>query len=312
MALVPKGFPGGTLHPGDILVSNFDGSSGKQGTGRTVVSVSPTGTIKFFFAAPRSVGPAGLTAALVALRSGVVVVGSMPTTDGTSKTVRPGGLFFIGRSGHVLSYLQDSTFLDGPWDMTANERNPSKPVLYISNVLNGVITRLNLDVKHGKPTVESMTSIGAFPWRPDPAALEVGPTGLALSSDGRSLYVADTDRNEIRVLHDPAAAKGGFGGSGRVVASGRPLEGPLGLTWAPNGDLIASNGDAAGPAHNKTNINEVVEVNPATGRFVAVRQLDISGTPGAIFGVAVARLHGGESLVYVDDNTNTLDARRAM
>ena len=44
VAFVPQGFPtGGTLNPGDILVSNFNNTANQQGTGTTIVDVTPNG-----------------------------------------------------------------------------------------------------------------------------------------------------------------------------------------------------------------------------------------------------------------------------
>jgi hypothetical protein len=46
VAFVPKGFPaGGLLNPGDLLVSNFNNNQTLQGTGTTIVRVTPTGTV---------------------------------------------------------------------------------------------------------------------------------------------------------------------------------------------------------------------------------------------------------------------------
>jgi hypothetical protein len=43
VAFVPANFPsGGTIAPGDVLVSNFNNSSNLEGTGTTIVSISPT------------------------------------------------------------------------------------------------------------------------------------------------------------------------------------------------------------------------------------------------------------------------------
>ena len=50
VAFVPNGFPqGGPLHAGDILVSNFNNSGNSQGTGTTIVDISPSGRQKLFF-----------------------------------------------------------------------------------------------------------------------------------------------------------------------------------------------------------------------------------------------------------------------
>lgn len=60
------------------------------------------------------------------------------------------------------------------------------------------------------------------------------------------------------------------------------------LAWTLEGTIVASNGDAAGD--RATPPNMVVEFDPARGQFVATRQLDTSGTPGGIFGIAIRAL----------------------
>src|SRR5579864_1575586 len=85
IAFVPPDFPtGGPLMPGDTLVSNFNNKANLQGTGSTIVRITPAGQTSTFFQGQPGLG---LTAALGILRSGFVLVGSMPTTDGTSATV---------------------------------------------------------------------------------------------------------------------------------------------------------------------------------------------------------------------------------
>ena len=96
-------------------------------------------------------------------------------------------------------------------------------------------------------------------------------------------------------------------GTGRSVVSGGPLEGPLALAWSPKGTIVASNGDAAGSPQTPQNINRVVEINPHGGKFIATRQLDNSGTAGAIFGITIGRVQRDSSLIYVNDNSNTLN-----
>src|SRR4029077_14780720 len=80
----------GNLRAGHILVSNFNNSSNAQGTGTTIVDVAPDGSVSLFAALtagslPGSCpGGVGLTTALVVLEQGWVIVGSLPTADGTS------------------------------------------------------------------------------------------------------------------------------------------------------------------------------------------------------------------------------------
>jgi hypothetical protein len=309
VAVVPRGFPsGGTIKPGEILVSNFNNSTNLQGTGTTIVAITPTGHVTTFFTAPPVLAPVGLTTALVALRSGLVVVGNTPTTDGTPATISNGSLIFLDQHGQVVLNLTDSALLQGPWDMTADDTDPDEPILYVSNVLNGTVTRIDLHVTtvnhHPIPTVESLTLLGSgFMHRTDPNALVVGPTGLLLGPDRQTLYIADTGNNRIQVLHGVRDAKSDLG-AGQTVVSGPPLKGPLALAWSPFGTIIASNGDATGnPA---TPPNMVVEFDPATHSFVATRQLD-TGPFGAIFGITIARISGKFALIYVDDNSATLN-----
>src|SRR5262245_48001574 len=74
----------GKLHAGEILVSNFNNMSNLQGTGTTLVSIAPDGTANLFSQINPSAlpgpcpGGVGLTTALVVLRSGWVIVGSLP------------------------------------------------------------------------------------------------------------------------------------------------------------------------------------------------------------------------------------------
>ena len=93
VAFVPQGFPnGGPLQAGDILVSNFNNSMNLQGTGTTIVRVSASGAVSTFFAGPphpEGTSGLGLSTALAVLREGFVIVGNVPSTDGTAATVTP-------------------------------------------------------------------------------------------------------------------------------------------------------------------------------------------------------------------------------
>ena len=103
IAIVPTTV--GRLKKGSILVSNFNNSANLQGTGTTIDEIDANGEVTLFATlnAHSLPGPCpggvGLTTALVALRSGFVIVGSLPTTDGTAATAQAGCLE-IGRA-HV-------------------------------------------------------------------------------------------------------------------------------------------------------------------------------------------------------------------
>ncbi len=94
-------FSTGNLVRGDTLVSNFNASSNLQGTGTTLMEISPGGQVSQFAQLdPNSLpgacpGGVGLTTALVVLNDGYVVVGSLPVTDGGTGTPEPGCLIVL-------------------------------------------------------------------------------------------------------------------------------------------------------------------------------------------------------------------------
>jgi sugar lactone lactonase YvrE len=314
VAVVPAST--GRLVAGDVLVSNFNNRGNLQGTGTTIVEISPAGDVRVFASLDRRKlggacpGGLGLTTALVALQSGWVIVGSLPTTDGTSATAQAGCLIVIDRHGKPVETISGA-LINGPWDMTALDSG-SMATLFVTNVLNGTVAaspgtvaggtvvRIGLTINgKGEPTVGAQTVIGnGFPERTDPAALVVGPTGVGLGSDG-TLYVADSVDSSIESIPN-ALARTGPPAANTLVSSGVNINDPLGLAMAPNGDILTTNGGDG----------NIVETTP-TGAQVAVVTLDSTPAPpalpgsGALFGLAVAP--NGSGVYYVDDATNTLN-----
>jgi hypothetical protein len=295
----------GPLHPGDILVSNFNNSTNAQGTGTTIERINPNGGRNLFFQGPSTPGALGLTTALGVLRSGFVIVGSVPTLDGTSGTVQaPGSLLILNKFGRVVMTLTDATNLDGPWDLTINDQGSTAQV-FVSNVLSGTVTRINLATPAGvTPIVLSETQIASgYLTRTDPAALLVGPTGLAYDAQHDLLYVASTGDNAIFSISSAAGRTTDAGMGQPVYQDNMHLHGPLGLVLGPNGDLVSSQGDAVNPDPNQP--SELVEFTPA-GTFVAQMPVNSSGQQGGAFGIAVASSDDQILFAAVDDIFNTL------
>jgi hypothetical protein len=299
----------GRLVAGDTLVSNFNNSSNLQGTGTTIVEISPTGSVTTFSQLNRPLpgacpGGVGLTTALTALPGGWVVVGSLPTTNGMSATARAGCLIVINSAGRPVETWSGGA-INGPWDLTA-VAGQGGATIFVSNVLNGTVahspstvdqgTVVRLDVRLSgcrPPALISSTVIAnGFAERTDPNALVVGPTGLALGSHGQ-LYVSDTVNSRIAVIPDALWRWTPAPGGGMTLSSGGDLSGPLGLALAPNGDVLAANGGNG----------DVVEVTPF-GDQVASPQVDPFGQGGDLFGLAIAP--GGRGVLFVDDGDNTL------
>jgi hypothetical protein len=308
VAFVPDGFPkSDKAHPGDILVSNFNNSSNAQGTGTTIVGISPTGQQTLFFQGDSTPGALGLTTALGVLRHGFVIVGSVPTLGGVVQP--PGELLILDRNGNVVTPLSDAKLLDGPWDLTISEEGEHAAV-FVSNVLSGTVTRIDLrDSKHDSSVVvESMTQIASgYFIRPDPAALVVGPTGLAYDRDRDLLYVASTGDNAVFAISNARRRTSDAGMGTLIYKDDAHLRGPLGLVLAPNGNLITTNGDAVNP--DPTQPSEIVEFT-VSGHFVAQTPIDSSGMQGGAFGIALARQEGAIVFAAVDDVNNTLEVWR--
>ena len=305
VAFVPEDFQrgNGPLQPGDILVSNFNNSSNLQGTGITIVRVSRSGAVSLFFTAmtpaPGTTGN-GLSTALAVLRKGFIIVGSVPSIDGTAATVRPGGLLVIDSAGNLVSTITDPK-IKGPWDMTLLDEG-NQAIAFISNVLTGTIVRLDLSVATNGVTVTKKTVIASgYQHRGDPVAFEVGPTGLVYDPDSDVLYVAATEDNAVFAVQG-AATRTSSGGKGTVIYRDMThLHGPLGMAEAPNGHLLVANSDVINSDPNQP--SEIVEFTKQ-GQFI--KQLSVDPAQGGSFGLAVRANEETAFFAAVDDNTATL------
>jgi hypothetical protein len=297
VAFVPGGFPsGGLLAPGDVLAANFNSISGVQGTGTTIVSIAPGSPAALFFQGPTGLG---LTTALGVLRAGFVLVGSVPTTNGGS-TAEQGSLLVIDRFGNIVHTLANLAFLDGPWDLTINDQGSTAQV-FVSDVLNGTVTRLDVFMGDGNFQIYGVNQIAhGYSFAPNSAAVVVGPTGLAYNSFLDVLYVASTDDNAIFAIPFARNTNKDVMQGFLVYKDKTHLHGPLGLALAPNGHLITANGDAVFAGGTQ---NALVEFTQ-TGQFVAQYQVD-PGAPGAAFGLAFSS--DQTRFAAVDDNQNTLN-----
>jgi hypothetical protein len=280
VAFVPHGFTrGGAIHPGDVLVSNFNNSDNLQGTGTTIVRITPDNQTSVFFQAPAG---SGLSTALGVLKRGYVLVGNLPSIDGTSDTAQQGSLMIIDKNGNMVANLTDSALLNGPWDLTVLDGG-DRALVFVSNALSGTVTRIDLRLPAGGGVqVASMTQIASgYTHQGDPAAFEIGPTGLVYDHGTDTLYVASTGDNAVYAVRNAAHASSDRG-TGRVIyQDAAHLHGPLGMTTTGDGNLIVANGDAVNPdpAHPST----LVEFTRG-GRFVG--QFALSDTAGGAFGVA--------------------------
>ncbi|MGN6276968.1 MAG: hypothetical protein ACTHNP_13715 [Solirubrobacterales bacterium] len=302
----------GKLKAGQMLISNFNAKEGAkksgQGTGTTIVQVSTAGKLTPFATVDAKTlpgpcpGGVGLTTALNILPGGYVVVGSLPTTNGKTATAKYGCLIVLDSEGKPVETIAGKN-IQGPWDSTAKSEG-SKTTLFVSNALNGgavkgrhvidnsTVLRIELESGEGQmPKVLSEKVIAnRIPWIDSAEALVLGPTGLALGSDG-TLYVASTQDNKILAIPQAMTRTTPAAASSIVLAEGGHLKEPLGMVLAPNGNVITTNGGDG----------NMVETTPE-GKHVAVQTADKETGAGSLFGLMIKN----GAIYYVDDGENTV------
>jgi len=301
----------GSLVRGDLLISNFNEKDNLQGTGTTLVQITPGGTLSLFAEInPKTLpgecpGGVGLTTALAVLPHGYVVVGSLPTEEtGKSESAKAGCLIVLDSKGEVVQTISGGP-INGPWDLTSVSYG-DEATLFVTNVLNGTVkaagavvergtvVRIRLSTTaHHPPKVLSEKEIATgFPEATNEEALVVGPTGVGLGEEG-TLYVADTVASRIAAVPDALYRSVPIGGGGITIAKRGYLNGPLGLTMAPNGDILTANGGDG----------NIVETTPFGAEF---QPAETGLEKGDLFGLTVAVGHPS-GVYFVNDGENSLD-----
>jgi hypothetical protein len=300
VATVPHGFPaGGTISPGDVLVSNFNNSNNLQGTGTTIVRIQSSGPASVFF---QGTAPLGLSTALNVLRAGYVLVGNFPSPDlsGNCTTATAGSILVINKSGQQIASITDPT-INGPWDSALFDGG-SWAKVFVANGLNGTIVRLDLAVSSTGVTLKKATQIASgYQNQCDPVTFVDAPTGLVYDAERDVLYVASTMDNAVYAVSD-AGDRRHDNGTGRLIYQDSVhLHGALAMTMAPNGHLLVSNNDAFNVDANQS--SEIVEFTK-DGAFV--RQLQVDQAGGSSFGLDASTHGDATRLAFVDDVVNAL------
>jgi hypothetical protein len=311
VAFVPQNFPGGgTIAPGDVLISNFNNLNNVQGIGTTIVKLTPNGTV----APPVTPGMSGnaltfftskltgLSTALGILRGGFVIVGNVPTMNGQFGTIGQGAVQVIDRRGKLVKTFNDSVFLDTPWDLTIND-NGNQAQIFVSNVKSGTVSRLDVQVGSSDVKIAHMAQVATgYTVQPNDAAVILGPTGLAYDKTTDVLYVASTADNTIFAVPH-AGTTASLVNRGTPVFTSPRLIGPLALVFAPNGNLLTSNGDAT-MNNDPTHPSEIIEFTKS-GQFV--REFNVDAAQGGAFGIATVVSGSARfNFAAVDDVPNVI------
>ena len=313
----------GKIQQGDVLVDNFNNLSNLQGTGTTIIDYSPaTKRTSLVANLPQKLakcpGGVGLTTAMTMLKSGWIIVGSTPSTDGTTRTKGDGCLLVLDPNGQFAAVWAGPNIND-PWGNMATIDDGSTATLFISMagfdvpgpevrdpktgyqpIINkATVLRLQLAIPPGQPPqILSQTVVAnGFGQKADRDVFLVGPTGLALGPDN-TLYVSDALGNRIVAIPD-ATTRTTSAGTGRVVTEGGLLRRPLALILTADGHLLACN------AQN----GQVVEIDIKSGQQLYAQWIDINQAQsppgnGDLFGMALTP--DGKGFYYVEDDMNTL------
>jgi hypothetical protein len=297
VAFVPPLFPtGGTINPGDVLVSNFNASTNLQGSGTTIVDVPSNAPVTLFF---QGTAPLGLTTALTVLQKGFVLVGNFPSTDGTCGSASAGSILVIDKNGHLVSTITDTT-IQGPWDSALFDEGGTAK-LFVTNALSGAVVRYDLNVSNSGVAVTKATQIASgYLHNCDPVTFVDAPTGLVYDPSKNVLYVASAADNAVYAVSD-AADRTHDGGIGTLIYEDpKHLHGALGLAMSPNGHLLVTNNDSINP--DPLQPSELVEFT-VDGHFV--KQISLDPSPGGSFGLAVETVNRKTAkLAAVDDSVN--------
>jgi hypothetical protein len=313
----------GRIEKNDVLVDNFNNVSNLQGTGGTIVTYNPTSKKTTLFAKlPQRLsdcpGGVGLTAAMTMLKSGWVIVGSAPSTDGTTGTKGDGCLLVLDAEGKLVTAWSGPN-INAPWGNIATIDNGETASLFVSmagfsvpgpdvkdpasgypvTINKATVLRLDLSIADGQPPAITKQTVVAdgFGQRADRDAFLVGPTGLALAGDG-TLYVSDALENRIVAIAD-APTRTDSAGTGRLLTKDGLLQRPLALAMTSEGHLLACN------AKN----GQVVEIDPVAGKQLYAQWIDANQAQsppgnGDLFGIAMKP--DGTGFYYVEDDMNTL------
>jgi hypothetical protein len=241
VAVIPHGT--GHLGRGNILVSNFNNKANVQGTGTTIVQITPHGHVSLFAKVSRHLrgcpGGVGLTTALTVLRSGWVIVGSLPTKGGSVSG--SGCLIVLDRWGPRPGDVRRPPHQRPVGHDLGRLRAGGRPVRNQRAERHRRGQGRDRAPRHGgadllvippgrMPFIVRSDIIGSgFGEHLDPAALVIGPTGVGLGRNG-TLYVADTVANRIAAIPG-AVFRVTDAGPGFTVSQGHALWASSGWWW---------------------------------------------------------------------------------
>ena len=292
VTVVPAAYTGSPLRPGDVLVGDVSNAQGVKGRGHTILRYSTTGVSVY---SSSVTGPVGT--AFNAAVNQVWAAGYGNADNGTHGVISvlrahtPAG---VPNSHGVLGDNR------GPWGITSNHSS-SHPMVFWANADGSLVRDRNLTAPYDTSTKTTnlrfhLATLGHALSPSFAGGTVAAPSGMVFDPASHTLYVADTALDQVVALHNADTTSATL--TPTVVLHGGPLHQPRGLAIDPlTGDLLVSNGAVD---------NQLIELTTA-GVVVAARDLDPTGTPGGITGLATARDAAGHTAIYYANvNSDTL------
>ena len=284
----------GNLRAGDVLVSNI----GNDTHGTTIVKFKQQpGTGQQFNTMPGDgvLGPAGLV-----FDNGKLLVGNSTGND----------VLVLNANGTPFTAIH-STMFNGPWGITVGRPKGSDDSshnrltsFFTANKFDGKILRVDVTSSGGAMQF-NVVQIGQYAKNGDVSKIDLHwmpflKVGSQVLRD--VLLTIDPAGNRVAAFANSSTLQAV--GTPVTVFAGTPLNVPGGLALNPfNGDVLVVN----------LMDNNLVELNPTTGKVVGVKTVDPlvvdgQGNNSALFGVAAIRdAQGNLKVFYTDDNTNSLN-----
>lgn len=297
---IASGSRGGKLTKGQLLVCNYEDSSGVPGNGTTMEVLDPKASsspVRFV----QSSLLKGCDGDAIQPRHGSVY--GTGFTSGDVVELAPKAKIAKKYHGGVISAPFSDTIADhtqdfGPLNVYVGSSTAGGIISISSGFYgNGLATQVAKGFAVGKGTAKTLGPSGLqYNLSADTLYIVDGVTNTLVAFDNASKLVA---KDEIVVQSGGKTFKCKYPKTtcGQLIFSGPPLDAPIAAALLPNGNLIVANSQGVA--------NTLVELTPG-GTVLATKVVDTSSTQG-VFGLAAAGTNDNNTvLFFTDSNTNTV------
>jgi hypothetical protein len=297
---IASGSRGGKLTKGQLLVCNYEDSSGAPGNGTTMEILAPK---------PNSSPVRYVQSSLLKGCDGDAIQPRHGSVYGTGFT--SGEVVEVAPKGKIVKKYGGGT-ISAPFSDTIADHTQDFGPLYVyigSSTAGGIISISSGFYGNGLATqVAKGFAVGKG------SDSDLGPSGLQYDLNVDSLYIVDgvtntvvafTNASKLVAKDEIVVESGGKTFKckypkttcGQLIYSGSPLDAPIAAALLPNGNLIVANSQGTA--------NTLVELTPS-GTVLASKVVDSSATQG-VFGLAASGTTDANTVLYFTDaNSNSV------